>query len=422
MKIRLHLEDEETEKLVNIGCGGLFIEDDIEEEPLVLVKGVSDSLWQTGGSYIAPRNCPSLHPIQIQELLGRGYDESSFKLSKNYIKGKTVLVTGAGGSIGSELCRQICSYGPARIILLGRGENRIHWIYNELNDVFNGIEIIPVIANITSIKSLDEVWSIYKPDIVFHAAAHKHVYLMENNPCEAARNNIIGTANVASVCEFHNTKVLVGISTDKAADPVSVMGLTKRGSEIVLLTNSGNTRKICVRFGNVIGSEGSVLQIFEWQWASGKPLTVFSDTATRYFMSISEACFLVLESVNIENGNLFILDMGDPISILELAKKIITIRGGDPEAPGSIQVSSLKPGEKVHETLVGEGEQIKPTSSSGIMEIVFPEGWFYLNDSYLYNWLQYLYQAIESNNQSNVLALLKVIPDLINNANYRPLI
>jgi len=314
-------------------------------------------------------------PIQVEDLLGREVMLQSIGLQGNYLEGKTVLITGAGGSIGSELSRQVCRYHPSRVVLLGRGENRIHWIYSYLRSQHPHIDVVPVVANVTIESSVEQLLAKFRPEIVIHAAAHKHVYLMEYVPVEAARNNVLGTASLADLAEQYGVERFIFISTDKAASPTNIMGATKRMGELVLARRPRNgTAFMCVRFGNVLGSEASVLEIFRRQWANHEPLTVTHPEATRYFMSIPEACFLVLQAGALgEHGGKFVLRMGEPVRILDLAREYITLQGGDPDAPDAIRLTELRPGERLHETLTSPGEQLLPTACEYI-DRVKPDG------------------------------------------------
>jgi FlaA1/EpsC-like NDP-sugar epimerase len=316
-----------------------------------------------------------VRPIQVEDLLGREVMLQDIDLEENYLEGKTVLITGAGGSIGSELSRQVCRYGPRRVVLLGRGENRIHWIYSYLKSQHPHIDVIPVVANVTVESSVEQLLAKFRPEIVIHAAAHKHVYLMEYVPVEAARNNVLGTACLADLAEQYGVERFIFISTDKAALPTNVMGATKRMGELVLARRPPNgTAFTCVRFGNVLGSEASVLEIFRRQWANHEPLTVTDPQATRYFMSIPEACFLVLQAGALgQHGDKFVLRMGEPVRILDLAREYISLQGGDPDAPDAIRLTELRPGERLHETLTSPGEDLLPTACEYI-DKVKPDG------------------------------------------------
>lgn len=312
---------------------------------------------------------PFPRDINTEDLLGRETSVASTTLRRDYIKGKTVLVTGAGGSIGSDLCRQICRYGPAKLILLGRGENRIHWVYLRLQHYWDNIEIVPIVCNVTNAQHVDAILAQHRPHVIFHAAAHKHVYLMESVPAEAARNNVIGTRSIALAAERHGVERFIFISTDKAVNPGNIMGATKRTCELLITGRPYNgTVFSCVRFGNVLGSEGSVVQIFERQWQNGEPLTITHPDVTRYFMSIPEACLLVLQAGAIGNhGDTFLLNMGSPVKIRKLAEDFIRLKGGDPSDPGVIATIGLRPGEKLHEALTYDDEGLLPTEDENIM-------------------------------------------------------
>jgi FlaA1/EpsC-like NDP-sugar epimerase len=319
-------------------------------------------------------NARPVREINVEDLLGRELSSADIRLSENYLAGKSVLVTGAGGSIGSELCRQICRYGPRQVLLLGRGENRIHWIYWQLRQHYPEVELVPVVANLAAEDTMDHLLQTFAPEIIVHAAAHKHVYLMEFVPVEAARNNVLATARLADLAEAHGVERLIFISTDKAARPCNVMGATKRMGELLLtLRPFVHTAYLCVRFGNVLGSEGSVLEIFKRQWQRNEPLTVTHPEATRYFMSIPEASFLVLQAGALgQHGDIFVLDMGEPLRILDLAREFIALQGGDPDTPGAIKFTGLRPGEKLHEELCNPGEQLLPTSNPHISRLQPP--------------------------------------------------
>jgi FlaA1/EpsC-like NDP-sugar epimerase len=306
--------------------------------------------------------------VNVDDLLGRELSSEQITLSENYLAGKSVMVTGAGGSIGSQLARQICRYGPRQVLLVGRGENRIHWIYLHLRQHHPDIDIVPVVANVAEATSVESLLEVFRPEIVVHAAAHKHVYLMEYVPVEAARNNVLATARLAALAERHGVERFIFISTDKAACPANVMGATKRMCELLLTSRPfAGTDFICVRFGNVLGSEGSVSEIFKRQWQGSEPLTVTHPDATRYFMSIPEACFLVLQAGALgTHGNIFLLDMGEPMRILDLARTFVLLQGGIPDAPGAIEVTGLRPGEKLHERLRNPDEELLATSNQHI--------------------------------------------------------
>lgn len=301
-----------------------------------------------------------LKKVDVEDLLGREPVELDMALISNELSHKTILVTGAGGSIGSEICRQVCKFAPNKIILLGHGENSIYLINQELTKLYkNKIEIIPVIADVQNKSRLQEVMLKYKPYVVYHAAAHKHVPLMEANPFEAMRNNILGTRNTAEAAISAEVNKFVMISTDKAVNPPNVMGATKRVAEMYIQClnhENSKTDLVAVRFGNVLGSRGSVIPLFKKQIEAGGPLTVTHPDMTRYFMTIPEASRLVLQASTIATGGeIFVLDMGEPVKIVDLAKNIIRLSGKKEEDIG-IEFTGMRPGEKLFEELLNKNE------------------------------------------------------------------
>lgn len=299
-----------------------------------------------------------MREVSIEDLLGREPVELDITGIQAEVEGKTVLVTGAGGSIGSEICRQILKFNPDRLLLLGHGENSIYLIERELREAKIQAELIPVIADIQDAERLREVFVTYTPHLVFHAAAHKHVPLMEANPHEAVKNNIYGTKNVAEMADEYGASRFVMISTDKAVNPTNVMGSTKRIAEMVVqhLAKSSETKYAIVRFGNVLGSRGSVIPLFKSQIAKGGPVTVTHPDMTRYFMTIPEASRLVIQAGTLANGGeVFVLDMGEPVKIVDLARNMIQLSGFTEEQI-AIRFSGIRPGEKMYEELLKEGE------------------------------------------------------------------
>lgn len=302
-----------------------------------------------------------LREIEIADLLGRKevvLDQSAFN---RYFTGKTVLVTGAGGSIGSEICRQIAKFNPERLLLLGHGENSIYLIHRELiNRYGDRIEILPLIADIQDRELMFDIMKEYRPDLVYHAAAHKHVPLMEANPKESVKNNIFGTKNVAEAAKAAGVTKFVMVSTDKAVNPPNVMGATKRVAEMIVtgLNEEEKTQFVAVRFGNVLGSRGSVVPVFKDQIAKGGPLTVTDYRMTRYFMTIPEASRLVIQAGYLAlGGEIFVLDMGDPVRIVDLAEKIIKLSGHTVAEIGIVE-SGIRPGEKLYEELMSTSERV----------------------------------------------------------------
>jgi FlaA1/EpsC-like NDP-sugar epimerase len=297
--------------------------------------------------------------VEVEDLLGRDPVELDIASISEYISGKTVLVTGAGGSIGSEICRQIARFTPGKLVLLGHGENSIYNIDRELANLYkNQIEIVPVIADIQDRTRMFEVMESQRPDVVYHAAAHKHVPLMEFNPREAVKNNIFGTKNVAEAAEAYGVHTFVLISSDKAVNPPNVMGATKRMAEMVIqqLAGKSKTKFVAVRFGNVLGSNGSVIPLFKEQIFAGGPVTVTHPEMTRYFMTIPEASQLVIQSGALASGGeIFVLDMGEQVRIVDLAKNLIKLSGFSIEEIG-IEYTGIRPGEKLYEELLNDNE------------------------------------------------------------------
>ncbi|EGP5141658.1 TPA: polysaccharide biosynthesis protein [Enterococcus faecium] len=302
-----------------------------------------------------------LKTIDVVDLLGRDEVELDIESIKDQITNKVILVTGAGGSIGSEICRQIIQFDPAKLLLLGHGENSIYLIDRELRTHHQKCptEIVPIIADIQDRKKINEIMEQYHPDIVYHAAAHKHVPLMEYNPKEAVKNNILGTKNVAEAAKAAKVKNFVMVSTDKANNPPNVMGSTKRIAEMIVtgLNEEGCTKFSAVRFGNVLGSRGSVIPVFREQIAQGGPVTVTDFRMTRYFMTIPEASRLVIQSGALaKGGEIFILDMSEPVKIVDLAKNMIRLSGYS-EDEIEIVETGIRPGEKLYEELLLDKER-----------------------------------------------------------------
>ncbi|OEK79666.1 hypothetical protein AST03_06800 [Staphylococcus equorum] len=301
-----------------------------------------------------------LKKVEVEDLLGRDPVELDMASISKELTHKTILVTGAGGSIGSEICRQVCKFTPDRIILLGHGENSIYHIHQELTGLYKEeIEVIPIIADVQDKERMKEVMQAYKPYVVYHAAAHKHVPLMEYNPQEAIKNNVLGTRNTAEAAKLVEVSKFVMVSTDKAVNPPNVMGASKRVAEMVIQNMNNETSKtdfVAVRFGNVLGSRGSVIPLFKKQIEAGGPVTVTHPDMTRYFMTIPEASRLVLQAGAIATGGeVFVLDMGNPVKIVDLAKNLIRLSGYKEEDIG-IEFSGIRPGEKLFEELLNKDE------------------------------------------------------------------
>jgi FlaA1/EpsC-like NDP-sugar epimerase len=305
-----------------------------------------------------------IRDVDINDLLGREAIELDLDLIEAFLKDKTILVTGAGGSIGSEMCRQVCNFSPKLLLLIEQAENPLFYMERELHKQFPGISIKAVVCDIADKTRVEGIFETYKPQVVIHAAAHKHVPLMELNPGEAIKNNIIGTQIVSDTANNFGTTNFVMISTDKAVNPTSIMGSSKRIAEMYIqgLSRTSRTHFVTVRFGNVLDSDGSVVPIFKKQIAEGGPVTVTHPGMKRYFMTIPEASQLVLQAATMgKGGEIFVLDMGEPVKIIDLAKDIITLSGFKPGEDIEIIFTNPRPGEKLFEELSIEGEDMQRT-------------------------------------------------------------
>ncbi|AIZ61586.1 nucleoside-diphosphate sugar epimerase/dehydratase [Bacillus safensis] len=301
-----------------------------------------------------------LRDVQPEDLLGREPIQLDTSRLSAHLKGKTIMVTGAGGSIGSEICRQICVFAPQAIVLVGHGEFSIHSILLELKELYgDSIRLYPQIADIQDKQKMSEIVGQFQPDMIYHAAAHKHVPLMEISPKEAVKNNIIGTKNVAEAAHEHGIETFVLISSDKAVNPANVMGATKRFAEMLIMQMgaSSETKFVAVRFGNVLGSRGSVIPIFKKQIEQGGPVTVTHPAMTRYFMTIPEASRLVIQAGALAEGRqIFVLDMGEPVKIVDLAENLIHLSGYTTDQI-PITFTGIRPGEKMYEELLNQHEK-----------------------------------------------------------------
>jgi FlaA1/EpsC-like NDP-sugar epimerase len=309
-------------------------------------------------------NLSRIREVAIEDLLGREPVQLDEQVVGASISSRVVMVTGAGGSIGSELCRQVSRFGPSRLVLVERYENALFEIHRELTQAFPHVPIEPCIADVCDATRMEQVFTAMKPELVFHAAAHKHVPMMEWNPCESVKNNIGGTRVVADLSDKHGVQRFVLVSTDKAVNPTSVMGATKRIAEIYVqaLSRRSPTKFVTVRFGNVLGSAGSVIPIFREQIARGGPITVTHPEMRRYFMTIPEASQLVLQAGGMgEGGEIYILDMGEPVKIVDLARDLITLSGLRPDEDIEIRFSGVRPGEKLFEELSTDAEHADKT-------------------------------------------------------------
>ena len=313
----------------------------------------------------------SIREIKIEDLLGRPEIKISMEEIVANFKDKTIFVTGAAGSIGSELCRQLATFGVKELILFDNGETPMHNLRLELEERYPALKFIPVIGDVRIPARLDFVFRTYHPQVVFHAAAYKHVPLMEENPCEAVLVNVAGTRNVADKCIEYDVEKMVMISTDKAVNPTNVMGCTKRLAEIYVQSlglsieqgrTPGKTRFVTTRFGNVLGSNGSVIPRFRDQISKGGPVTVTHPDITRFFMTIPEACRLVMEAATMSTGNqIFVFDMGESVKIAHLARRMISLAGFEPEKDIRIEYTGLRPGEKLYEEVLSNKENTEPT-------------------------------------------------------------
>ena len=311
----------------------------------------------------------SLRDVEIEDLLGRDPVELDNNNIKSLINDKVVLVTGGGGSIGEELCRQVMLHNPKQLLMLDIYENSLYDIELELKSKYPNKDIRAIIANIRDEKRMFEIFEDYSPEIVFHAAAHKHVPLMENNPTEAIKNNIFGTYNLVNACDKYHTKRFILISTDKAVNPTNIMGATKRVCEMIIQAKDkeSETEFVAVRFGNVLGSNGSVVPLFKKQIAEGGPVTVTHKEITRFFMTIPEAVSLVLQSITYaKGGEIFVLNMGEPVKIYDLAKSLIELSGLRLGEDIDIKITGLRPGEKLYEELLMNEENLEGTGHEKI--------------------------------------------------------
>jgi FlaA1/EpsC-like NDP-sugar epimerase len=307
--------------------------------------------------------------VHLEDLLGRESVILDNSEIKEYIKDKTVLVTGGGGSIGSELCRQISKFSPSNLIILDNYENNVYELQNELKSIYPLLNHKIIIACIKDRLRMEKIFNQYKPEVVFHAAAHKHVPLMEENPGEAIKNNVFGTLNITECADKYGVKRFVMISTDKAVNPTNIMGASKRICEMIVqaMDKQSKTIFVAVRFGNVLGSNGSVIPLFKKQIANGGPVTVTNKNITRYFMTIPEASQLVLQAGSYaKGGEIFVLDMGKPVKIYDLACELIKLSGFEPHKDIKIKITGLRPGEKLYEELLTEEEGLSSTMHNKI--------------------------------------------------------
>lgn len=349
-----------------------------------------------------------IREVKVEDLLGRSPIKVNLQEITGYVTNKVVLVTGAGGSIGSEICQQIAKFNPKKLLLLGHGENSIYTIENELKRLFPHLTFESTIADIQDKKRIETIFTLHQPDVVYHAAAHKHVPLMENNPTEAIKNNIIGTKNVAECAHQLGIERFVLISTDKAVNPTSVMGVTKRIAEMIIqnLGKSSKTKFTAVRFGNVLGSRGSVIPLFKQQIKEGGPVTVTHPDMVRYFMTIPEAVQLVIQAGALtEGGEIFILDMGRPVKISDLARDLISLSGLEPDKDIKIVYTGIRPGEKLYEELLTSEEGIT-ASKHQLIYVAKPVD---ISNTHLQTSLKQLEQLTQIDTTDNVINDIKII-------------
>jgi len=349
--------------------------------------------------------------VEIEDLLGRDAVVLDRELIGSYLTGKRVLVSGAGGSIGSELCRQVAMFGPEKLILLDQAETPLYEIEKELTARFPGVRILALIADVRDRDKIMLAFEEFAPEVVFHAAAYKHVPMMEYNPTQAVLNNVFGSRNIADAAHQFKAHNLVMISTDKAVNPTNVMGTTKRAAEIYIqaLSRTSNTKFTTVRFGNVLGSNGSVIPLFKDQIAKGGPVTVTDKRVIRYFMTIPEATQLVLQAGSMGSGSeILVLDMGDPVRIIDLAEELIRLSGLTPYEDIDIIVTGLRPGEKLFEELLVDGEGVMPTAHKKI-KVLAP---VHIDMQPIRDELDTLYAAARSNSIDEMIDSLKrLVPE-----------
>ena len=350
--------------------------------------------------------------VEIEDLLGRETIKLDNKNIKELIHNKVVLVTGGGGSIGSELCRQIIRFEPERLVIVDIYENNLYDIEQELKYNYPNAKIDAIVASVRDKDRLNEIFNEFKPYLVFHAAAHKHVPLMETSPLEAIKNNVFGTYNVVNCADEYNVKRFVLISSDKAVNPTNIMGATKRLCEMIIQAKNkvSNTEYVAVRFGNVLGSNGSVVPLFKKQIAHGGPVTVTHKDITRFFMTIPEAVSLVLQAMSgAKGGEIFVLDMGEPVKIYDMAKKLIKLSGLEPDVDIPIKVTGLRPGEKLYEEILMQEEGLTETKHDKI-HIAKPCN---VDIKMIINKLDKLQKLVDTNNNENLKEIKETVHEVV---------
>ena len=347
--------------------------------------------------------------VEIQDLLGREPIKVDIEDIIRYVTGKVVMVTGGGGSIGSELCRQIAASGPKQLIIVDIYENNAYDIQLELKHKYPNLNLETIIASVRNSKKMDKLFEKYQPDIVYHAAAHKHVPLMEDSPNEAVKNNVFGTLNVVKAADKYKTKKFILISTDKAVNPTNIMGATKRICEMIVQSynKQSQTEYVAVRFGNVLGSNGSVIPLFKKQIKEGGPVTVTHPDIIRYFMTIPEAVSLVLQAgAYAKGGEIFILDMGEPVKIADMARNLIKLSGYEPDVDIKIKYTGLRPGEKLYEELLMKEEGLQDTPNH-LIHIGKP---IELDEDTFFNKLTNLKEAVYKETSGVRLLVKDIVP------------
>ena len=363
-------------------------------------------LYQLADGQVSVSN---MREVDIQDLLGRDPVTVDINAIIGYIEDKVVLVTGGGGSIGSELCRQIASHNPKKLIILDIYENNAYDIEQELKRKHHDLNLLTLIASVRDIGKIKSVFETYRPEIVFHAAAHKHVPLMETSPNEAVKNNVFGTFNVARFADQYDVETFVQISTDKAVNPTNVMGATKRICEMIIQAfgRHSKTKFVAVRFGNVLGSNGSVIPLFKKQIKEGGPVTVTHKDIIRYFMTIPEAVSLVLQAgAYAKGGQIFVLDMGEPVRIYDLAYNLIKLSGYTPNVDIKIECTGLRPGEKLFEERLMDEEGMQKTPN-GLINIAQP---LKFDEASFWTTLNELYEAAYSETDRMKYLVRDIVP------------
>ena len=351
----------------------------------------------------------SVRDVQAEDLLGRNPVTLNFKGDKDYLYGRVVLVTGGGGSIGSELCRQIASCSPQRLIIFDIYENNVYEIQNELKSQYPGLNLITLIGSVRDSARVESVFAKYHPDVIFHAAAHKHVPLMEDSPHEAIKNNVFGTLNVVKAADRFGAKRFIMISTDKAVNPTNIMGASKRICEMIIQSydKRSATDYVAVRFGNVLGSNGSVIPLFKKQIEAGGPVTVTHPDIIRYFMTIPEAVSLVLEAGrHARGGEIFVLDMGQPVRILTLAENLIKLSGYTPYRDIDIVFTGLRPGEKLYEEILMKEEGLTETGN----KLIYIGKPLNFNEDELFRKLEELKSCLEDESRDIHPIIKSIVP------------